>query len=170
MRRKLWLTAIVSLTLFAPLAHAQPFRPHEPLDPSKAQALPVTPLDIVAHGRHHQFQVEVAASEEQQHIGLMHRSALPPDHGMLFTYDHPEVLKFWMRNTFIPLDMLFMSHEGKIMAVAQNVQPHDERPVGPNDPMWAELELPAGTVARLGIRAGDTIRHAYFGNLGPMNP
>jgi uncharacterized membrane protein (UPF0127 family) len=170
MRRKFWLTAFVSLVLSAPLAYAQPFRPHEPLDPSKAQSLPLTPLEIVAHGRHHHFQVEVAVSEEQQHIGLMHRSELPADHGMLFAYDHPEVMKFWMRNTFIPLDMLFMGHDGKIMAIAQNVQPHDERPVGPNEPMWAELELPAGTVARLGIRTGDTVRHAAFENLEAAKP
>jgi len=147
--------------------HAQPFRPHEPLDPSKAQSLPLTPLSIEVGGKAHHFKVEVAQTDEQQHIGLMHRTELAPNRGMLFPYPEPQVIKFWMRNTFIPLDMLFMRKDGKIVFIAENVQPHDERPVGPEQPVSAELELPAGTVAHLGIKTGDLIHHAFFANVKP---
>ncbi|TAL00288.1 MAG: DUF192 domain-containing protein [Rhodospirillaceae bacterium] len=164
--RRLLLKSLVCLALVLGSvgAYAQPFRPHEPLDPSKAQSLPLTPMDIEAGGKVHHFKVEVAQTQEEQHIGLMHRTELAADRGMLFPYEVPEVLKFWMRNTFIPLDMLFMRDDGVITYIAENVQAHDERPVGPDTPVSAQLELPAGTVARLGIKVGDTVHHTIFGN------
>jgi uncharacterized membrane protein (UPF0127 family) len=146
-------------------ASAQPFEPHEPLDPSKAQSLPLTPMVIESDGKLYHFQVEVADTEAEHEIGLMHRAQLGKDRGMLFTYTRPEVMKYWMRNTFIPLDMLFMRGDATIAYIVENVQPHDERPVGPDFPVVAELELPAGTVAHFKIKVGDILRHAAFGNI-----
>jgi uncharacterized membrane protein (UPF0127 family) len=138
--------------------------PHEPLDPAKAQSLPLTPLEIQSGGTVHKFQVEVAETDVQQHIGLMHRARLAADHGMLFAYERPMAMQFWMRNTFIPLDMLFMKADGQVAYIVENAQPHDETPVGPRARMSAQLELPAGTVAKFGIKVGDTVRHQFFGN------
>jgi len=141
------------------------FAPHEPLNPAKAQSLPLTLLEIQSGGTIHKFRVEVAETAKQQEIGLMHRTELPADHGMLFAYERPQAMRFWMRNTFIPLDMLFMKGDGRIASIDENVQPHDETPVGPSARMSAQLELPGGTVARLGIKVGDVVRHPFFGNV-----
>ncbi|MCB2108826.1 MAG: DUF192 domain-containing protein, partial [Rhodobacteraceae bacterium] len=87
---------------------AQGLRPHEPLDPAKAQSLPLTPLEIQTQdGTRHKFSVEVADLPQTRAIGLMHRVVLPPDRGMLFDFGESTRVTMWMRNTFIPLDMLF---------------------------------------------------------------
>ncbi len=158
----------IALLVFALLGagagFAGGFTPHEPLDPAKAQSLSLTPLEIQSGGTVHKFRVEVAQTAQQQHIGLMHRTELAADRGMLFAYDRPMAMRFWMRNTFIPLDMLFMKRDGRIDFIVENAEPHDESPLGPSTPMNAQLELPAGTVSKLGIKVGDVVRHAVFGN------
>jgi len=164
-KRRVWLTAFIAIALLlAGGAEARAFKPHEPLNPAKAQSLPLTPLTIESDGQLHRFQVEVAESEAQHEIGLMHRAELGKDRGMLFIYTRTVRMKYWMRNTFIPLDMLFMRGDGSIAYIAENVEPHDERPVGPDFPVVAQLELPGGTVSRLGIRTNDILHHASFGN------
>jgi uncharacterized membrane protein (UPF0127 family) len=164
--RRLWFVGLICLALtLAGGAIAQPFKPHEPLNPAKAQSLPLTPLAIESGGKLHRFQVEVAETEEQQELGLMHRAVLAKDHGMLFTYTRPARVKYWMRNTFIPLDILFMRGDGSIAYIAKNVQPHDERPVGPEFPVVAVLELQGGLTAHLKIKEGDILHHALFGNM-----
>jgi uncharacterized membrane protein (UPF0127 family) len=158
--RRLFLST--SIAAAPALARAQFLRPHEPLDPRKAQTLPSTPLTIESGGKSYKFAVEVAATEHQREIGLMHRNALAADHGMLFDFHGESDEHFWMRNTFIPLDMLFIKESGVILAIFQNVQPHSETPVGPNRPVRAVLEVPGGTAARLGLKPGDVVHHAIF--------
>lgn len=162
-----WAFVITFAALFAALApagFAQGFRPHEPLNPSKAQSLPQTPLTIESDGSRHEFTVELADAPDEHAIGLMHRNFLPPDQGMLFDYKGPHRPRFWMRNTFISLDMLFVRSNGDIAYIAENTVPHSERTVGPRQSVQAVLEVPAGTVARLGIKTGDKVRHQIFGN------
>ena len=159
--------AIVSTLTLAPVASvcAQGLRPYEPLDPAKAQTLPTTPLTIESDGSKYQFSVELADTPAEHAVGLMHRNYLAPDHGMLFDYKSPQRLRFWMRNTFISLDMLFIRGDGEIAFIAENTVPHSEQTIGPRDLAQAVLEVPAGTVARLSLKPGDVVRHPIFGNV-----
>lgn len=119
-----------------------------------------SPMTIeTADGRKHRFTVELALTEAQQMQGLMYRRSLAPDHGMLFIYSADAPLAMWMKNTYIPLDMLFLRADGRIINIIENVPPLtlDTRPS--NGPARAAVELAAGTVARLGIRPGDRVVH-----------
>ena len=161
-------TLVFSMALFLIVlsdVSAQRLRPYEPLDPAKAQSLPQTPLSIESSGLIHHFSVELADTPDEHAIGLMHRNYLPPGHGMLFDYKSPQRLRFWMRNTFISLDIVFIGSDGKIAYIAENTVPHSERTVGPRQPVQAALEMATGIVARLGLKPGDVVRHQIFGNL-----
>ena len=162
----LWVFAVVSFLALTPTvgAYAQGLRPYEPLDPSKAQKLPETPISIESDGSSYQFSLEFADTPAEHGIGLMHRNYLPTDHGMLFDYQSPQRLKFWMRNTFISLDMIFIRDNGIIAFIAENTVPHSEQTIGPREPVQAVLEFPAGTVARLALKLGDVVRHPIFNN------
>ena len=98
----------------------------------------------------------------------MHRDTLAADRGMLFDFSREQRAQFWMRNTFIPLDMLFIRSTGEIAAIAQNTTPHSDAPVGPVQPVQAVLELPGGTAEQLGLKAGDMVQYAIFGK--PVTP
>jgi uncharacterized membrane protein (UPF0127 family) len=143
---------------------AQGLRPYEPLDPAKAQSLPVSALTIESGGKSHAFTVELATTDSQRNIGLMHRNALADDRGMLFDFQKEQRARFWMRNTFIPLDMIFIRATGHIAAIAENTVPHSEQPVGPPQAVQAVLEVPGGLAARLGLKPGDVVRHPIFKN------
>jgi uncharacterized membrane protein (UPF0127 family) len=114
-------------------------------------------LTVETGGRRHQFTVEVARSEGQQEHGLMERRELAADAGMLFPFDPPQPASFWMRNTLIPLDMIFIRPDGTIARVAANTVPLSETPVGVDEPVTAVLELRGGRAAELGIREGDRV-------------
>jgi hypothetical protein len=93
----------------------------------------------------------------------MHRSDLAQDRGMLFDFYTPRPVSFWMRNTFIPLDMIFIGKDGVIMAIAENTIPHSEKGVGPGGiPILAVLELAGGVAKAKGISLGDKVTHAIF--------
>ena len=143
-------------------AQAQGWRPHEPYDPTKAQSLALEPGAIVVDGTEHPFQFELAASDRERSIGLMHRTELAPDRGMLFDFKRDRMISMWMRNTFIPLDMLFLSKDGEVMTIIENTKPHSERSLSSRVRVRSVLELAAGTVQRLGIEPGDRVRHAIF--------
>jgi uncharacterized membrane protein (UPF0127 family) len=138
--------------------------PREPLNPKNAQALPESPLAISSGATTHRFTVELADDDTERGIGLMHRGQMAADHGMLFDFETARRVGFWMRNTFIPLDMLFLKSDGEVVSIAENVQPHTETPVGPDRPVRAVLELNAGMVKKLGLKVGDKIQHAVFKN------
>jgi uncharacterized membrane protein (UPF0127 family) len=145
-------------------------QPHEPFNPAKAQSLATSPLIIESGGKTFKFTVELADTDQEMEIGLMHRNTLAADRGMLFNYheDHRGV-SFWMRNTFIPLDMLFIRSNGQVVSIAENAVPHSEKPIGPNPPqaVMAVLEVPGGTAARLGLGPGTIVHHAIFKNMTP---
>jgi len=109
------------------------------------------------------FTVEMALSPQQQQQGLMFRRALPADAGMLFDFGSERIATFWMKNTLIPLDMLFISEDGHIADLHERAVPLSEATIQSKVPVRAVLELNAGTVSRLGIKPGDVVHHPIFG-------
>jgi uncharacterized membrane protein (UPF0127 family) len=118
------------------------------------------PLTIQSRGRTHRFTVEVARTPEQQAQGLMHRQSLAPDRGMLFPYDPPQPASFWMKNTLIPLDIIFIREDGTVARVAENTVPLSLDPIPSLEPVAAVLEIAGGRAAELGIQAGDKVNWA----------
>jgi uncharacterized membrane protein (UPF0127 family) len=114
-------------------------------------------LTVESGGRRHDFTVEMARTAAQQERGLMDRRELAAGAGMLFPFDPPQPASFWMRNTLIPLDMIFIRPDGTIARVAANTVPLSETPVGVDEPVTAVLELRGGRAAELGIREGDRV-------------
>lgn len=119
-------------------------------------------MTIATAGGIRTFQVEIADTEAERAQGLMYRRSMGPDDGMLFDFQSEKQNYFWMKNTYIPLDMLFISQDGTIAAIASDTTPLSEDPVGPGVPTLAVLELNAGRAAELGIRPGDKARHRIF--------
>jgi hypothetical protein len=115
-----------------------------------------------AGGTEHAFQVEVAETGDQRAQGLMFRRQLAADAGMLFLFGGSEVRAMWMKNTLIPLDMLFIDETGKIVRIEERTVPHSERAIVSGGPVSAVLELNAGTASRLMIQPGDRVRHPAF--------
>jgi uncharacterized membrane protein (UPF0127 family) len=104
----------------------------------------------------HLFVVEVARTGEEQARGLMFRRTLPPDRGMIFPYDPPQSVAFWMRNTLIPLDMIFIRADGRIARIA-TAKPLDETPVPAGEEVAAVLEIAGGRARQLDVRPGDRV-------------
>lgn len=120
--------------------------------------LDVITVTIASGTQTHQVRAEVARTADEQARGLMNRSSLAEGTGMLFPFDRPKFASFWMRNTLIPLDMIFIRQDGTIDRIAENTVPHDETPVASGGLVSAVLELPGGTAARLGIDESATVR------------
>jgi uncharacterized membrane protein (UPF0127 family) len=116
------------------------------------------PLEIHSGEQVHAFTVEVARTPDQQARGLMFRETLGPDEGMIFPFQPPRPASFWMRNTLIPLDMLFVRADGTIARIAANTVPmSDESVTSGGEPVAAVLELRGGRAAELGISEGDRV-------------
>lgn len=122
--------------------------------------LALIPLEIRSGGRVHRFTVEVARTPDEQAQGLMYRESLAPDRGMLFPYSPPEVAGFWMKNTLIPLDMIFVREDGSIARIADNTIPHSLESVSAGEPVAAVLEIAGGRAAELGITESDKVSWA----------
>jgi uncharacterized protein len=115
----------------------------------------------------HAFKIELALTFEQQQKGLMHRESIDDDYGMLFVYSKFQDVMMWMKNTIIPLDMVFIDNDGKILHIAENAKPYDERVISSRFPVRATLEIKGGQAAARGIKVGDTVYNSYFGNSSP---
>jgi len=127
--------------------------------------LPKEKLVIVTHdGQRHDFTVEMALTSDQQMTGLMFRKSVPADGGMLFDWGNDREMAMWMKNTLIPLDMLFINADGTIRAIAENTVPESLVPIPSHGPVRAALELAAGTAERLNIVVGDKVIQRIFGN------
>jgi len=122
--------------------------------------LQLAPLTIRSSNGTHRFTVEVARTPDEQATGLMNRQSLAPDAGMIFPFDQPQILTFWMKNTLIPLDMIFIRADGTIARIAANTTPQSLEPVSSGEPVAAVLELRGGRSAELGIRQGDRVEWA----------
>lgn len=110
------------------------------------------------------LQVEIAADDASRERGLMYRKTMEPDHGMLFDFKRTESVAFWMKNTVLPLDMIFILPDGVISSVAADTTPYSMDAIPSAEPVRAVLELNAGRAAALGIAPGDTVHAAAFGN------
>ncbi len=110
------------------------------------------------------FHIETARTPEEQAKGLMFREHLPEKQGMLFIFPIERQAAFWMRNTLIPLDMIFIKSDGVIESIHANARPHDETPIPSQGPVKAVLEVNGGIAEKFNITAGDRVRHPVFGN------
>jgi hypothetical protein len=148
-RQRLWGGVIVVLlALASPAAGARPA---------------TVPVVVTTADGEHLFRAEVADTADERARGLMFRDELAPDAGMLFLFDPPRRVSFWMKNTFISLDMLFIDAAGRIVHIAERTEPETLIPHGPERPVRAVLEINGGLAARLGIAPGDTVRAPPLG-------
>ncbi|WP_260004016.1 DUF192 domain-containing protein [Leisingera caerulea] len=116
------------------------------------------------------FEVEIADSEAERAQGLMFREELPSGAGMLFVYDQPQPAAFWMKNTLIPLDIIFLDELGRVTSVHENAVPGDLTPIPGGDRVFAVLEINGGLARRYGISAGTQMRHQIFSRSGAVWP
>lgn len=121
--------------------------------------LPVIPLTVMSGNHTHRFAVEVAKKYEDRQRGLMFRTELAPDEGMLFLFERSAILSFWMKNTPLPLDIIFISSDGRIVNIVAKTQPYSLQSVYSDDFANTVLELPGGRAAELGIKAGDKVEY-----------
>lgn len=119
--------------------------------------LPVVPLTIHSSGKTHKFRVEVASTPAEQAKGLMFRTEMGANEGMIFPADPPRRSSFWMKNTVIPLDIIFIGADRRILNIAANAVPYDEQPLTAAGMAAAVLELNGGRAAELGIVPGDKV-------------
>lgn len=119
-------------------------------------------LEIASKSGVHAFAVELAVTPEQQSRGLMFRQTLPEGQGMLFDFKREQELTFWMKNTYVSLDMIFIRGDGRILRIAENTEPLSERLIHSGGPVRAVLEVVAGTAHKLGIEPGDRVAHPIF--------
>jgi uncharacterized protein len=119
-------------------------------------------LALVTGASEHTIQVEVTSTPEEKAMGLMFRTSLADDAGMLFPYTPPQEATMWMRNTYISLDMIFIRADGIIHRIEANTEPFSERVIASRGTVAAVLELKAGSASRLGLKPGDRVRHPLF--------
>jgi len=149
-RRRLLLSVLASLIL--PLLGTVP----------GVRAAELQPLEIASKSGVHVFAVELATTPEEQAKGLMFRRSLPEGQGMLFDFHREQPTSFWMKNTYVPLDMIFIRADGRILRIAENTVPLSETLVPSGGPVLAVLEVVAGTAKKLGIAPGDRVAHPIF--------
>jgi uncharacterized membrane protein (UPF0127 family) len=125
--------------------------------------MPLEKLVIQTSSGQKEFTVEIAQTPEQQELGLMYRTSLAPDKGMLFIEDQDMVVTMWMKNTLISLDMLFFDSEGKIVYIADHATPESTAIITARRPVRAVIELAAGTADADHIKVGDRVIDRYFG-------
>lgn len=125
--------------------------------PLSEAGLKQVPLSIRTSDAAHSFIVEVAESGAQQAQGLMFRTQMPPDKGMIFPFAEDRLASFWMKNTVIPLDIIFIRRDGTIESIAADTIPYSLAPVRSHEPIATVLEIAAGRSAELGIGPGDTV-------------
>ena len=124
--------------------------------------LRTVPLSIAtAKGVAH-FTVEIADTDATRERGLMYRKSLGPHEGMLFDFHTPQTVSFWMKNTYIPLDMLFIAPDGRIVSIARNAVPFDETPIWSGGAVTGVLEIAGGRAAQIGAEPGDMVTARMF--------
>ncbi|MGH1589210.1 DUF192 domain-containing protein [Methylobacterium phyllosphaerae] len=120
------------------------------------------PLTIVTKSGPKRFDVEVMHDDAARSRGLMFRRHMAADHGMLFDFERDQPVTMWMKNTYLPLDMVFIRADGTISRIAAETEPLSTAIIASGGPVLAVLELNAGTAAKLGIAPGDRIEHGMF--------
>jgi uncharacterized protein len=128
-----------------------------------AQAAGQATIEIVSSNGVHAFNVELATNDAERERGLMFRKSLPEGQGMLFDFKRDQPVSFWMHNTYISLDMIFISSDGRIVHIVQNAKPLSDDLIPSTAPVRAVLEVIAGTAQKLGIAIGDRVSGSIFG-------
>jgi len=127
-----------------------------------ARAQELEKLEFVTRSGVHAFSVEVMRTPDQQAKGLMFRRYMPDDRGMLFAFGRIEPVHMWMKNTYIPLDMIFIDRTGRVVTIAADTEPFSEKTISSGAPVWAVVELNAGAAAKMELAVGDRVRHPLF--------
>ncbi|MGH1572260.1 DUF192 domain-containing protein [Methylobacterium sp. P31] len=148
--------ACLILTASAPLPAARAQAP------ARAATAKSEPLTIVTKAGPKRFDVEVMRDDAGRARGLMFRRHMAADHGMLFDFERDEPVTMWMKNTYLPLDMVFIQRDGTISRIAADTEPLSTAIIASGSPVLAVLELNAGTAAKLGIQPGDRVEHPMF--------
>lgn len=146
-----WLAAILVVVGFAVAS-------------ASVRAASFQPLEIVTKSGVQVFSVEMATTDEEKQTGLMYRKELADGKGMLFDFDPEQEVSMWMKNTYVPLDMIFIRADGRILRIAENTEPLSTRIISSGGPARAVLEVVAGTAQKYGIRPGDRVGHPLFGS------
>lgn len=144
------------------LTASAPLRPAIAQEAARESAAKTEPLTIVTKAGPKRFDVEVMRDDAGRARGLMFRRHMAPDHGMLFDFERSEPVTMWMKNTYLPLDMLFIRKDGTVSRIAADTEPLSTAIIASGGPVSAVLELNAGTAAKLGIQAGDRVEHPLF--------
>jgi uncharacterized protein len=119
-------------------------------------------LQIVSGSNTHHFQIEVMRTNEERAKGLMFRQFMPQDRGMLFDFKEEQLITMWMRNTYIPLDMLFIKADGSIHRIHERAQPLDETTISSSGNVRYVLEINGGVASKLGLKAGDNVKYTVL--------
>lgn len=146
--------ALVSVLLFVGAACAASNQPQ--LD------LPTESITIDSALGPQRFKVQLATDWPEQETGLMYRKQMPPNEGMLFDFHAPQMMSFWMKNTFIPLDIVFIRADGTISTIAANAKPLSLKSIKSAEPVQAVLEINGGRAAALHIREGAKVHSTIF--------
>jgi uncharacterized membrane protein (UPF0127 family) len=154
---------IALLLAAALIASSAPARADEPLHES-LDHYPTAEVRVESAGRSHVFHVWIADTEPRREQGLMYVKRLKPGGGMLFVFPSAQPQSFWMKNTLISLDLLFIAPDGRIIRIAPSAKPLSEATIDSMGIVRGVLEVAGGTSERLGIKAGDRVRHPAFGN------
>ena len=133
-----------------------------PSGSASAETLRTEPLDIVTAGGVRHFTVEIAETDATRERGLMFRKSLAPDRGMLFDFGSPQAVTFWMKNTLIPLDLIFIGKDGHVVSIARNATPMSEALIPSGGPIQAVLEVRGGRADQIGVKPGDEVRERIF--------
>ena len=148
---RLWTVFALVLTLLVPAGGGRPL-----------QAAETDVLEIVTKSGVRSFTVELAITSEELSRGLMFRKELPEGRGMLFDFKEDRPIMMWMKNTPLPLDMIFIGSDGTITRIAENTTPFSERTIPSGRPARAVLEVIGGSARKLGIAPGDRVIHRFF--------
>jgi uncharacterized membrane protein (UPF0127 family) len=147
----------ISLAAPAAAAPANAARSAENAAIHPVSGLPVIPLRVTSGHKAHTFRVELAATSQQQERGLMYRTRMGADEGMIFPMKPPRLATFWMHNTVLPLDIIFIGTDGRIITIAANAVPYDDGTIPSGGIASGVLELNGGRAAQLGIKVGDKV-------------
>jgi uncharacterized protein len=149
LRARFWLSIVAACGLYA-------------FAGLEARAASVQPLEIVTKAGVHVFSVEMATTEQEKETGLMYRKELADGKGMLFDFSPEQEVSMWMKNTYIPLDMIFIRADGRILRIAENTEPLSTKIIPSRGLAKGVLEVIAGTAQKYGIAPGDRVAHPLF--------
>jgi hypothetical protein len=159
-----WIAAARTIGFAVLLLTASCAQPEAPADqhPGQLGPLPMEDLSIETAQGVRRFHVEIADNDAEREQGLMYRRTMAADHGMLFEFDPPQPVSFWMHNTYLSLDIIYIGPDGRILNIADHATPFSDENLPSAGPVRGVLELNAGRAEALGILPGDLVRHHIF--------